>query len=959
MKIESLHIYGFGRFQDEQIDVDSSFHVFQGRNETGKSTIRAFIQAVLFGFPSKKEQALRYEPKEGSRYGGRLTIQLDNGTTAVVERTGGKKSAGDVKVFTDDGKQHGEEWLQALLGGLDRSMFQGIFCFGLEGLGEIKQLKGNDLNQYIYEAGMTGTRHIAGIEKKLQHQLDQLYKPKGQKPAINMLVQELHEKKKELQEWESRFDTYDRLIRKKEELTNKQSDLKNRQISLQAEKEEQQRRQSLLSIYRDIQDVHDHLHTLASADQVSLEWEEQWTAHNERRKEAQAQEEEQALAEKQAADRNRGTAVNWRILSFRDTVYDLKEKLSVYQKFKEDRSRLQQEAAQKKKSMEEKGRRLGDVDEKEAAKARPSISAEEELRDLSERGRTLQERIHLLNEQVQQYEDRLAFLKKETETLKQNRRSTEEKQRSAEAAARQEKEQSEKHRQPVWKQPVLLLQLAAVVFFTLGTWEMMTGHWLMGLIMFGAGLSSASLWILQHQLRTMTRRDPLDSTEREQHKAELEADQRLEISIREKEWEYDREYNMYQSSMEKKNEAEAAWQELQKKLEEWARTYDVPLPPSILYAFSFFTTIQEWQEEKRDLENMEQEILTTEQKMKEVDEETAAVAGAFGLAGDQTDTVIRTAAAMVEKEEAGHYEIKQEIQDWETVRSRKQYYRKKKENAEQAVQELYRLSGVKTAEAFHQALAAKKEYNEWKAKEEWLISRMHRSLAEGETTAGWFETFEQTHTDPGQDIQNIEQEEQEVKAEEEEYVNKLAALNQEIRTIEEGGTYEQILQQFEEKKLELNRLVRTWKTYKTAQTILDRAKSVYEKERQPEVIRHASSCFSYVTASRYERLFAPIGEETFIVEDNRGFRFTPEELSRGTAEQLYLSLRLALAESYHHNEVLPFIMDDPFVNFDRERKSMVYSLLTSISPHRQILYFTCEDTPSLPSGEKPFTRTVL
>ena len=46
----------------------------------------------------------------------------------------------------------------------------------------------------------------------------------------------------------------------------------------------------------------------------------------------------------------------------------------------------------------------------------------------------------------------------------------------------------------------------------------------------------------------------------------------------------------------------------------------------------------------------------------------------------------------------------------------------------------------------------------------------------------------------------------------------------------------------------------------------------------------------------------------------------PEELSRGTAEQLYLALRFGLIEEFaRHAEPLPVVMDDILVNFDEAR----------------------------------------
>ncbi|MDT2193260.1 hypothetical protein [Paenibacillus larvae] len=64
-------------------------------------------------------------------------------------------------------------------------------------------------------------------------------------------------------------------------------------------------------------------------------------------------------------------------------------------------------------------------------------------------------------------------------------------------------------------------------------------------------------------------------------------------------------------------------------------------------------------------------------------------------------------------------------------------------------------------------------------------------------------------------------------------------------------------------------------------------------------------------------------------------------MSRGTAEQLYLSMRFALADEYRNKAVLPLILDDIFVNFDPVRTRRCLGLLKILRKDRQILLFTC------------------
>ena len=68
------------------------------------------------------------------------------------------------------------------------------------------------------------------------------------------------------------------------------------------------------------------------------------------------------------------------------------------------------------------------------------------------------------------------------------------------------------------------------------------------------------------------------------------------------------------------------------------------------------------------------------------------------------------------------------------------------------------------------------------------------------------------------------------------------------------------------------------------------------------------------------QVYAPLGEQTITVTDADGRTKQPSELSRGTREQLFLSLRFGLIrELGQRTEPLPVVVDEVLVNFDPER----------------------------------------
>ena len=64
-------------------------------------------------------------------------------------------------------------------------------------------------------------------------------------------------------------------------------------------------------------------------------------------------------------------------------------------------------------------------------------------------------------------------------------------------------------------------------------------------------------------------------------------------------------------------------------------------------------------------------------------------------------------------------------------------------------------------------------------------------------------------------------------------------------------------------------------------------------------------------------------------------------MSSGTADQLYFALRVASIEDYlDRAEVLPFVADDLFVNFDNDRAGAGFKVLGELSKKTQVLFFT-------------------
>ena len=141
----------------------------------------------------------------------------------------------------------------------------------------------------------------------------------------------------------------------------------------------------------------------------------------------------------------------------------------------------------------------------------------------------------------------------------------------------------------------------------------------------------------------------------------------------------------------------------------------------------------------------------------------------------------------------------------------------------------------------------------------------------------------------------------------------------------------------------LHRLSRQWAVPALARELLLRAKKRFEEEGQEGVIRYAGDIFADITGHEYTGIAASLDGGAFTALHRSGDRRDPErQLSQGTREQLYLSLRLAYIRNHAAKaEAMPVIMDDILVNFDPERAANTARVLADVSRHNQLFFFTC------------------
>ncbi len=124
---------------------------------------------------------------------------------------------------------------------------------------------------------------------------------------------------------------------------------------------------------------------------------------------------------------------------------------------------------------------------------------------------------------------------------------------------------------------------------------------------------------------------------------------------------------------------------------------------------------------------------------------------------------------------------------------------------------------------------------------------------------------------------------------------------------------------------------------------LERAQDAVHRDIAPVLAASVQRWLPKVTAGRYTGVRVDPASLDVEVRSAHGRWRQAQLLSHGTAEQVYLLLRVALAEHLTRpGEVCPLILDDVTVQCDAERTIAVLETLWQLSQERQVILFTQE-----------------
>ena len=135
-------------------------------------------------------------------------------------------------------------------------------------------------------------------------------------------------------------------------------------------------------------------------------------------------------------------------------------------------------------------------------------------------------------------------------------------------------------------------------------------------------------------------------------------------------------------------------------------------------------------------------------------------------------------------------------------------------------------------------------------------------------------------------------------------------------------------------------LEQTYAALMLAQKTLGRASAELQRRFAPRIAEKARSLMARMTGGRYDRI--RLDSDLSLQAGAAGETTLRDALwrSEGTMDQLYLSLRLAVAEELTADA--PLVLDDALVRFDEERLAAVLEILAEIAEEKQVIVFSCQ-----------------
>ncbi len=979
MIIKELHIYGYGKLHNVSFGGLGQLQIFYGPNEAGKSTIRSFIHSILFGFPLKNQNENRYEPKSFPAYGGRLVIGTEKYGDVTIQRMKGK-AAGDVTVLFADGRQGTEEDLKSILRGMDKQTFQSIYSFDLDGISQLSQVNEADISRYLLSAGLVGSDALMRAEQKLQKEMDAYYKPSGRNPKLNSRLSQMDTDYGSLRQALEEQDQYNKLVDSYQHCKAEMDEIDQSMKALDQEIACCSSYLSMKPLLLEKKQLEDRLEELGGIE-MPLDAEERLYSINQALTPVTASVASIKSQLESMKRKSEEVVLNEPLQNNLDSVERALDKASSIETMEVSLYEAKQKLSQKNREIEElKHYAHPDLQEQNLPEMNTSLARKEEIVQLSERYKKLLQVKERLEEQqdgiqaelntadvkMKSLQDELLpeAARQRLEQQEVNRRDKEYMERESvsikkiisdlegrlQAAIKKEKE--EKERKRLISRTLTIMIAAAFIF------SVIRQEWLLLLVIvaFGAGSlilakmagSSSSVPELQRELEEwkskqskMGRGQQGGPSHEEAVNASyiLERDDEIRQLIRHEEWRkkdlmasFSKTIAAFEEWERESLEAEAHCERI---LSDWGLSSAAAehTPLSLPGLYETLISLKKCMYEQSHLLK-EWEVLN--ERLSEMKSSLIGLCGQYTSIGtDSWQEAQKALKDALRTEESNSLRKRQYDDSIRTLTNQLEEQVLKEKHLKTMLNELFKESGCQEEQEFLLKL------NDWKEMKE-LKGRLQTVKLQLEPYHG-IQLPEDEAFVSEYSIQSLKEKKEEYKQRYNELIRAAAEINQQIKQLEEGGRYEDLYFRFQAEKSALQEEAKEWFKLAMAKHMLNKVIQDYRNKVLPGLLEKAEEYVRRITEGAYERLFWSEEDGKLLLQREDGQVFHAGEVSRGTQEAVYISLRLALAGKSLSEESMPLIIDDSFVNLDHRRTAKLLPLLKEMKQQQQILFFTCHE----------------
>ena len=880
MYINRIEILGYGKWSKVRMDFHHQLQIFQGENESGKSTLRSFIQHVLFGFPKKVAGKYPYEPHNGEVMGGRVWLEETDEGSLVIERfiKNGKVC---FRCETSSGKTVSEERWKQLLFQIDEKQYVKVFGFNKEQLDQFHFSSMEEMDQFLYSVSLTGSEEWMKLSTSLQKQADTIFTPKAVKRMMNQQLQQLDLQMMKIEALSQNNDLYEELIQKSENIKKEIQ----RHSQMIQKKQEDERFFQLLYSHWSSYERWKELRNNVSIHQKEI-WDSEW---------------------KYELERNQ-LDVEWN----EQQLHELQQEYHLWKQKQQSEQLLRDDARWS--SLLQLSLKEDEIEEKRLLRKNLKI----ELDELKQTIQKEEELWHVHHEHLP-----LEMTWREIEKLKEmlhHEKSLRFKELELNSQITRLKQESEKiNKHATMKNSTTNKFNASTLFMISGLVTILISLMLLstpllkglGVLIGVVSLVYGKKFIHAKQMENYFSKKLEELTE-ELERCTLQS---------------------------KQNQAEL--EKIIKEFSHWKKEYGYTdsnisveqlCQGDVLKSLRYF--VKQTQKKEELLQQIENEInqLQTDWRwVFEVKKET--IPNTIEMEWKLLKKMIQGVQNSYQKE------ILQMNEGLKLQEQIQQLYSDKQVLETQRVT-LFKMANVQTAEEFYEK-EAEFERNRLLTQEYHQLQQQLKPYLEKLAEITSEEELENNIELIQQSLLTLLQKNQFLLEEQ-------AKLGQQIHHLVTDGTYHEQLIQFELWKSEVEEQLVEWASYLYASKWILESLQKQLPSQTNEVIQVASEYFNRLTQGRYQAI--QMKHMKIAVQNHEEKWFVASELSRGTLDQLLVSIRLAFIGNLSSKISLPILIDDSFVNFDSVRKKIMLQLIKELSHKVQVIYFSLDEEPFTIAG---------